>query len=198
VHTRQLTIKGAEDIDAGLAYLRNFIPVFCEQRGFRGVSVSGDREGRIFGVTSQWATQEDLDKSESVLSEARSECHKVTGGVMRVESFELTTDAIARRPKPGNPVLVARVSMDPACVDGQISRFEREILPTIAARKGFSCLRLMANRREGRCVLGAVWQNARALARYMDSMVEERDFALMQGVRIDEISPREILLIEVD
>jgi heme-degrading monooxygenase HmoA len=198
VYTRQLTIKGAEDIDAGLAYLRAFVPVFSEQHGFRGVSVSADRDGGIFGVTSQWASEEALEKSECVLSEARSECHKVTGGEMTVEKFELTTDAIARVPVPGNPVLVARVSMDPACIDGQISRFEREILPAIAAQRGFSCLRLMANRREGRCVLGTVWQNAHALARYMDSMVEQRDFALMLGVQIDEISPREILLIEVD
>ena len=197
MYTRQLTVKDAQDIDAGLAYLRAFIPVFTEQHGFRGVSVSADREGGIFGVTSQWASEEDLDKSESVLSEARHECYRVTGGVMTVEKFELTTDAVARVPVPGNPVLVARVSMDPAVVDAHISRFEREILPAIAGQKGFSCLRLMANREEGRCVLGSVWQNPRALKRHLDSMMEQRDPALAQGVRIDEISPREILLIEV-
>jgi len=185
-------------MDAGLELLRDYLPVLAEQRGFRGVSVTADREAGLWGVSSQWASELDLDASDSTVGKPRAEALERAGGVHTTEIFEQTTDAVARRPKPGDLVLLARFSMDPASVDTHISRFEREILPVVAAQKGFSALRLMANRKEGRCVLGSVWQNACALRRHMDSMMEERDLALTQGVRIDEISPSEILLIEVD
>lgn len=198
MHTRHVTVRGAQDIDAGLIYLNEVLPLLSEQHGFRGVSVSADREAGLFGVTSQWATREDLDASESTLGKARDEGLKLIGGVMTVETFELTTDVIARVPAPGNPVIVARVSMDPDSVDGQITRFETELLPAIQAQRGFCCLRLMASRQEGRIVLGMVWQDRPALESYMASMEGPREIALTQGVRIDEISHREILLIEVD
>jgi heme-degrading monooxygenase HmoA len=198
VHVRHVTVRQAQDIDAGLDYLVDFLPVLSQQHGFRGVSVSADREGGLFGVTSQWATEEDLEASDSALGKARDEGLKIVGGVMTIETFELTTDAIARVPTPGNPVIVARVSMDPDSIERQITRFENELLPAIRAQRGFGCLRLMANRKEGRIVLGMVWQDRPALENYMASMEGPRKIALTQGVRIDEISHREILLIEVD
>jgi hypothetical protein len=88
--------------------------------------------------------------------------------------------------------------MDPASVNGQIERFERELMPAIAAQQGFSCLRLMANPKVGCCVLGVVWQDASSLKKHMEAVKNEREIALMQGVRIDEVSPRQILLINID
>ena len=198
MHSRYITIREAKDIDAGIEFLREFIPIHTAQPGFNGVTVTADREGGLLGLATHWATHHDLDASYCVLSEARNEQLRVTGGVMTVETFEVTTDAIARSPAPGNPVIVTRVSMDPSGVDFQITRFERELMPAIAARRGFSCSRLMANRTAGSLVLGVVWQDASALKKHMEAVKSEREIAEAQGVRIDEVSAREILLINID
>ena len=198
VYTRQTTIRQAHDIDGSLAYWRDHFPFLSAQHGFRGLTISADREGSLIALTSNWATKEDLDASETAVANRRGEQLRITGGLMTVEAFELATEAIARPPLPGNLLVVTRASMDPACVHGQIARFERELMPAITARCGFSFLRLLTNRDLGSLVLGIVWQDALSLKKHMEAAKREREVAYMQGVRIDEVSSRQILFVHVD
>jgi len=192
------TIRQAQDIDGSLDYWRDNFPFLSEQHGFRGLTISADREGSLIALTTNWATKKDLDTSDVAVGPRRGEQLEITGGVMTVETFELATEAITRPPLPGNLLIVTRVSIDPACVHSQIARFERELLPAITARRGFSFLRLLANRDLGSLVLGVVWQDSLSFKKHTEAAEGERKIAKMQGVRIDEISSRQILFVHVD
>jgi heme-degrading monooxygenase HmoA len=197
VHVRQATFRGARNIDAGVAYIRDeVIPMMIAQHGFRGVSVSADREGEVLGALSMWASEEDLESSDGALDKARDGAVKIVGGVMTVETYEQTTEAMARLPVAGNALVVTRMTVHPSSIDDYIASFERNLLPTIEAQPGFCAIRTMVNRRYGRCVVGIVWEDRRALDEYMVSMPGVREIALDRGVRFDELSLREIVLFE--
>jgi heme-degrading monooxygenase HmoA len=197
VHVRQVTFRGAKNIDVGVAYIRDDVhPMMSAQHGFRGISVSADREGEVLGAITIWASEEDLESSDSALDKARDGAVKIVGGVMTVETFEQTTEAIARLPVAGNAVIVTRMTVVPSTIDDQIAFFERDLLPIIEAQPGFCAMRTMVNRRYGRCVVSIVWENRRTLDAYMTSMPGVRPLAQERGVRFDEMSLRDIVLFE--
>jgi heme-degrading monooxygenase HmoA len=197
VHVRQVTFRGARNIDAGVAYIRDeVLPMMSAQHGFRGISVSADRNGEVLGALSMWASEDDLDASESALDKARDGGVKIVGGVMTVETYEQTTEAIARLPVVGNALVVTRMTVHPDAIDEQVAFFERDLLPTIEAQPGFCAMRTMVNRGYGRCVVGIVWVDHRSLDAFMVSMPGVREIALQRGVRFDEVSYRDIVLFE--
>jgi heme-degrading monooxygenase HmoA len=197
VHVRQVTFRGARNIDAGVAYIRDEgHPMMSAQHGFRGISVSADREGELLGALTMWASEDDLEASDSALDKARDGAVKIVGGVMTVETYEQTTEAMARLPVPGNALVVTRMTVHPSSIDDQVAFFERDLLPIIEAQPGFCAMRTMVNRRYGRCVVGIVWENRRILDGYMVSMPGIREIAQERGIRFDEQSLREILLFE--
>jgi heme-degrading monooxygenase HmoA len=197
VHIRQVTFRGARNIDAGVDYLRHdVLPTISAQHGFRGISCSADREGGVLGTLTMWATEEDLDASDSALDKARDGAIKIVGGVMTVEGYEQTTEAIVRVPVAGNAIVITRMTVHPSTIDEQVAFFERDLVPTIEAQPGFCAMRTMVNRRYGRCVVGIVWDDRRNLEAYMTSMPGARDVAQSRGIRFDELSYREIVLFE--
>jgi heme-degrading monooxygenase HmoA len=197
VHVRQVTFRGARNIDAGVAYIRESVhAMMSAQHGFRGISVSADREGELLAALTMWASEEDLNASDSALDKARDGAVKIIGGVMTVETYEQTTEAIARAPSVGNTLVVTRMTVHPSKIDEQIAFFERDLLPTIEAQPGFCAMRTMVNRRYGRCVVGIVFENRRTLDAYLNSMPGIRQIAQERGVRFDELSFREIVLFE--
>jgi hypothetical protein len=197
VYVRQVTFRGARNIDAGVAYIRDdAFPMMSAQHGFRGISVSADYEGEVLGALTMWATEADLDASDGALDKARDGAVKIVGGVMTVENYEQTTEAMSRLPVPGNALVVTRLTVQPSSLDDQVAFFERELLPTIEAHPGFCAMRTLVNRRYGRCIVGIVWTDRRTLDAFMVSMPGVRDVALRRGIRFDEQSVREIVLFE--
>jgi hypothetical protein len=197
VYVRQLTFRGATKIDAGLAYLRDeLLPILNEQHGFRGVSVNADPEGGVLAVSLMWAAEADLLAGDSALDKAWVCAVKIVGGVLTVETYEQTTEAIARAPSTGNALVVTRMTMHPSLIDDQVAFFERDLLPVIEAQPGFCAMRTMVNRQYGRCVVGIVWVDRRALDAYMVSMPGVRGIAQERGIRFDELSYRDIVLFE--
>ena len=74
MHTRVVSFEGAKDIDAGIKLTREkVVPLLKDQKGFRGLSASADRAGRVFSVLSLWDTAADRDATESVLAPVRAE-----------------------------------------------------------------------------------------------------------------------------
>jgi hypothetical protein len=197
VHVRQLTFRGATDVDAAVTYVRErVVPVLNEQHGFRGVSVSADPENGVLAVLLMWAAEEDLQAGDSATDKAWGGAVKVVGEVVTVETYEQTTEAIARAPVAGNVLVVTRLTVDPSSIDDQVAFFERDVLPVIEAQPGFCSMRTMVNRCYGRCVVGIVWQDRRSLDAYLVSMPEMRDIARERGIRFDELSARDIVLFE--
>jgi len=194
VHVREVTFRGARNIDAGVAYIREDLhPMMGAQHGFRGISVSADRDGELLAALTMWASEEDLNASDGAVDKARDGAVKIIGGVMTVETYEQTTEAISRAPVAGNTVVVTRMTVHPSIIDDQVAFFERDLLPTIEAQPGFCAMRSMVNRRHGRCVVNIVFENGRTLDAFLNSMPGVRQIAQERGARFDEMSFREIV-----
>ena len=75
------TVTGAKNIDAGVAFLRDkVVPELKGQKGFRGLTASGNRSTGDFGILGLWETLEDLKASDSAVSKLRQESVAVIGG----------------------------------------------------------------------------------------------------------------------
>src|SRR6185437_15746938 len=148
--TRIVTFTGASDIDAGVRYLQDTAaPLLHGQNGFRGVTASADRSGAVLSVLSLWATEADRDASESSVIKARDEGQRVTGGDFAVERFEELLLEVVRPPAVGCSLLLQRISMDPARIDGNLAYFRQDVLPLIKSNAGFCAVRNMINRQTG-------------------------------------------------
>ena len=93
------TITGAENIDAGVAYLQDkVIPELAGQKGFRGLTASGNRSTAEFGILGLWDTRQALEASDSVASKLRQEAMKTVGGQVSVTIMEqMVAEVVAPR-----------------------------------------------------------------------------------------------------
>ena len=150
MYTRLVSFTGATNIDAGVDYLRDeVLPVLNAQRGYRGVTASGDRAAGVLHILSLWETEEDRGASDSALGKAREEAIKIVGGALEIENFEQVVEAISKRPSPGCHLNVVRVRMDPASIDANVEWFKDMIAPQISSQPGFCSLRNMVDRQTG-------------------------------------------------
>lgn len=199
MHTRVVTFTGAKDIDAGVAMVREtVVPLLSEQRGYRGLTTSADREGGVFAVLSLWDTAEDRDATETMLAKTRQDAVEIVGGTLSVETFEEVASEIGDPPPgPGSALAVTRISMDPGKVDDNIAFFKSEIVPRIRASEGFQGLRNMINRATGEGVVGTAWSDEAARKRATDEALSRRGEAEARGVTFGEMSFREILFADL-
>jgi len=197
MYNRVITFRGASNIDAGVAHIRdNVAPLLRQQNGFRGLIASADREAGLVGALSLWATEVDRDASDSALAKTREEGLKIIGGQMSVEMFEEVLVDATRLPGVGDSLLIRRVSMDPAKVDENAEFFEREILPQIKAEPGFVAVRQMINRSTGDSLVGTVWTDAESMRAAAES-AERRQSQAAGRVTFGEQSSRTILFIDM-
>lgn len=197
--TRIVTFTGTSNIDAGLRYLQDTVaPLLREQKGFRGVTASADRPGRVLGVLSLWETEADRDASDSMLDNARKEGQRLIGGEITVEHFEELLAEIDKLPMVGCSLLVRRVSMNPAKVDENLGFFRQEVLPRMRARAGFCAARTMMNRQTGEGLAGSVWADRAALDAWLEvAETTRRQQAEARGVNFGEVSKREIVFADM-
>jgi heme-degrading monooxygenase HmoA len=198
MHTRLATWREATDIDGGIAYLRDTaLPMFKQQRGYRGLSASADRSGRTFAVLSIWDTEADRDASASAMGKARDEASKIIGGTARVENLEEVAAEVVQPPRPGAALAVTPIKMDPAKIDDNIAFFKKEVVPEVKASPGFCALRNMIDRATGAGYVGMIWADRPALDRQADARAKtRREAASSRGVTFGEIEYREIVLID--
>jgi heme-degrading monooxygenase HmoA len=198
MYSRVVTFTGAQDIDAGVAFVREKVaPVLHEQHGFRGLTVSVDRSAGLVGVLSVWESEADRDASESAMVKAREEGHAVIGGTMTVEMFEEMVIDVVEAPKVGSPLLVRRVTMDPAKVEQNVEFFKREVLPQIKANPGFCAARNMIDRQTGSGIVGTVWADTASLEAAAAAAETRRGQAAQHGVNLGEQSRREIVFLDM-
>lgn len=198
MHTRVLTFTGAKNIDDGVAFIRETaVPVLGEQKGFRGVTASADRDGGVLGVLSLWETEADRDASFGPLAGLRQQGLDVVGGELTVESFEQLVEEVASPPTAVPALMVTRISMDPAKVDENLGVFKSEILPRIKAAPGFRALRNMIDRKTGRGAVGSVWADQDAMKNAAAEGQARRDEGRARGVSFDGDSFREIVFADM-
>ena len=198
MHTRVLTFTGAKNIDDGVALAREkALPVLQQLNGYRGMSVSADRDGGVLGILSLWETEADRDASLAPLAEVRQEALDTVGGDLKVESFEELVEEAASPPTPGSALMVTRISMDPTKIDENLGFFKSEIVPRIKAAPGFRALRNMIDRKTGRGIVGSVWADQDAMKNAAAEAQARRDEGRARGVRFEEDSYREIVFADM-
>jgi len=198
MHNRVVTFNGAKNIDEGVAFVRDTVDTtLSQQKGFRGITVSADRAGGVFGVLTVWETEADRDASEGTSAKMRDQGLEIIGGKMVVETFEETVAEIKSPPVAGSPLTVTRISMDPAKVEGNTAFFKSDVLPRIVASPGFCAVRHMINRQSGKGLVGTVWASETARATAADDAKSRRGEATERGVTFDDITFREIIFADL-
>jgi heme-degrading monooxygenase HmoA len=189
-----LTFKGATDIDGGVAYLREeAVPILNSQRGYRGVTASGNRSTNVFGILSLWETEADRAASDSALGKARDEAVKIVGGGLTIEQFEQLVAEVVKPITPGCALFVNRISMEPSKIEENLAFFKSDVLPVITSQPGFCGLRNMIDRATGKGAVGSVWETHDALDAFASTQPERRKIAESRGVRFDEQERRDVL-----
>lgn len=198
MHTRVLTFTGAKNIDAGVDFLRQkVVPVLNDQKGYRGITASADRSGGVLGILSLWETQADREASDSALAKARQEAIDIVGGELTVETFEQLLAEVDAPPGPGSALMVTRISMDPAKIDGNFAFFKSDVLPRFKANAGFQSVRNMINRETGHGLVGTVWANQDAMKAAAAEALGRRQEGIARGVSFGDVSYREILFSDL-
>jgi heme-degrading monooxygenase HmoA len=198
MYNRVLTFTGAKNIDDGLEFVRdNAVPILQEQKGYRGVTASADRDGGVLGVLSMWETEADRDASFGPLAELRQQGLDLVGGELTVESFEQLVEEMASPPTVGSALMVTRISMDPAKIDENLGFFKSEVVPRITAAPGFLALRNMMDRKTGRGLVGSAWADESAMKNAAAQGQARRDEGRARGVNFDEDSYREIVFADM-
>jgi heme-degrading monooxygenase HmoA len=199
MYTRLTTWTNATNIEGGLDYMRDTaIPLFHQQRGYRGVSASVDRPAGTVVVLSFWDTEADRDASDSVLGKARDEASEIIGGTVRVEKLEAFVSEVEMPPAPGSALMVTPFSMDPAMVDENLAWFNTEVVPQMRAAPGFCSVRNLGDRSTGRGYVGTVWTDRAAMEYQAEGARARRQTASdTRGITFGEITYREIVLVDI-
>ena len=195
MYVRITQVTGATDIDRGIAVLRDqVVPELQHQKGYRGLSASGDRSAGRVTVLSMWDTAADLEASESSADKVRSDAMKVMGGQARVERYEQTVwETGAAPPAPGAKLHIRHISMDPELVDDNLIYFRQTVLPRMKATPGFIGVRQLIDRTTGEGRVGTLWADGDAMEASQQQFEQRRAEAVERGVRFGEEEVLEVL-----
>jgi heme-degrading monooxygenase HmoA len=198
MYARVLTFSGVNDIDAGVRFMRETAqPIVRSQRGYQGMTASADRSAGTLGVLSLWETEADRDASESALGKTREEARGLLGAQLTVATMEELAVELSRPPEVGSPLMLTRISMDPARIDGNVEFFKREVVPQIKASPGFRALRNMMNRQTGEGMVGTIWDDQQTMQAAATDALARREEAGRRGVSFVDTSYREVVFIDV-
>lgn len=196
MYARVLTYSGVDDFDAAVRYIQETaLPVVSSQRGYQGMTASADRAGRILGTLSLWATEADLDASDSALAKTREEARTLLAEGMKVETFELKVADMRRPPEVGCALMITWVSMDPAIVDETLAHYRSEIVPIVTAAPGFRTLRNMVNPETGAALVGVVFDDESTMRAFAEGALARRPEAEARGITFLDTSYRDIVLV---
>jgi heme-degrading monooxygenase HmoA len=200
VHVRITIVNEATNVDGGIEYMKNdVIPGLRQQKGYRGISISGDRAGGVMNILAQWETQADMDATESATDKARQEAVNVTGGKFTVERYEqLVSDTQAPGPSVGSKLHIREIKMDPAKVDENLEFFKQVIVPEFKNSQGFLAVRNLMNRATGEGRVGTIWADEASLRAQLAQTEQRRARAAERGVQFGHDRLAEVLFLALE
>jgi heme-degrading monooxygenase HmoA len=195
MHARISIVTDATDIERGLGFIRDqVLPDLQQQRGFRGLSASGDRSSGVVNVLSMWDSEADLDASESTADKARSDAVRLMGGQVSVERYEQILSEVGETlPRPGAKLQIRHIKMDPATIDENLEFFRQNVLPEIKSTPGFLGVRLLTNRSTGEGRVGTIWADEESLQVARERSEQRRARASDRGVEFGEEQSFEVI-----
>jgi heme-degrading monooxygenase HmoA len=194
MHVRITTISGAKNIDAGLGFIKtDAVPHLQQQKGYRGITVSGNRAESTVSILTQWETQADLDASESAVEKVRGEAVDVIGGTMAVERYEQLLTVVNTPPHVGAKLHIREISMSPSKIDENLEFFKQVIVPELSGAEGFLALRNLMDRATGNGRVGTLWADESSLQAQLAKTEERRTRAADRGVTFGQDRFAEVL-----
>jgi heme-degrading monooxygenase HmoA len=196
MHVRMTQSEGITDFDKTAAMLAdNVVPALQEQKGFKGLSASANRDTGAVGIISMWDTQADLEASAAAASAQRDDTVAALGGkVTGVRSLELVVvDIGSQPPGPGCVVVITAASMDPATVDQNLEFFKAHVLPGAQQAPSYRALRNMLDRAKGESTVGIVFGDRASAEAWVNQDSARRDMAKAHGVELSVPEIREII-----
>lgn len=196
MYVRVTTAEGVKNFDAGIALLRDeIVPQLEQQRGFRGLSLSGDRQSGQVSVLTVWETQSDLDASQGAAEKFRADALAALGaGAPTVQTFEETVSEVGPvPPAPGSRLQVRQTKMRPERVEENLAFFKATVLPEITSTPGFQAVRQLINRTTGEGAVGTVWADEASLRAAEARSEARRAGATDRGIVFGDVAYREIL-----
>jgi heme-degrading monooxygenase HmoA len=199
MHARITTVTRASDIDGGVVLLRDqVLPQMQQQKGFRGLSVAGDRAGGVVTVLSLWDSQADLEASERAANKARDDAVAVLGGQVDVERYEQNVCEVSDiRPGPGAKLHIRHIKVDPHRIDDNLDFFRERVVPDMKTRRGFLAVRHLIDRTTGEGRVGSVWTDESSLTASLARSEEQRAAAKDRGVHFGDDRVLEVLYTTV-
>jgi heme-degrading monooxygenase HmoA len=198
MQVRAVTFTGATNIDEGVAFVRDqVLPILVSQKGYRGMTTSADRADGVIGIITLWETVEDLDASDGALAQSRVDGANIVGGTVSVDNYEQVVLEVVSPLAVGSALSVSPMSMSPEKVDENIDYFKSSSLPDMLATPGVLSIRNMVNRETGNAIVGVVWANHDALAAGAGAAASRRAAAAERGIEFDDVSIREVLLMDL-
>lgn len=195
MHCRVTTITGASNIDAGLEYLKSeAVPRLRQQKGYRGLTASGNRSSGTMSVLTQWDSEADMDASESAIDKVREDWANVTGGEMTVARYEQLVREMKTQPSIGSKLHIREIKMDPSRIDENLEFFRQTIVPEFMNANGFMSVRQMMNRSTGEGVVGTIWADDATLQAQLAQTEQRRSRAAERGVTFGQDRTAEVLL----
>jgi hypothetical protein len=198
MQVRVVTFTGAANIDEGVTFVRDqVLPILISQKGYRGMTTSADRANGVFGIITLWETVEDRDASDGALTQSRVDGSNIVGGTVSVDNYEQVVLEVVSPLAVGSALSVSPMSMSPEKVDENIDYFKSSSLPDMLATPGVLSIRNMVNRETGNAIVGVVWANYDALAAAAGAAASRRAAAAERGIEFDDVSIREVLLMDL-
>ena len=198
MQVRTVTFTGATNIDEGVAFVRDqVLPILVSQKGYRGMITSADRANGVIGIITLWETVEDRDASDGALTQSRGDGSNIVGGTVSVDNYEQVVLEVVSPLAVGSALSVSPMSMSPEKVDENIDYFKSSSLPDMLATPGVLSIRNMVNRETGNAIVGVVWANYDALAAGAGAAASRRAAAAERGIEFDDVSIREVLLMDL-
>ena len=194
MYVRLTTVKDVERFDAVARVLQEkAVPDLIGQRGFQGLTASGDRESRVVGIVSTWTTLEDLQASESVVTKLRETAVAEMGGSATVQVLEQVYGEFKERPAAGALLRIVNITTKPEQIDDLIERFRSVVLPSMQAEPGYVGGRFMVDRSAGRAIAGTIWADKASVQVDNERLSQRRADAAKDGIELSEPTYREVL-----
>lgn len=199
MHVRITVVTGATNFDAGLDFVKtDAIPALRQQKGYRGLSASGDRASGTLNILTQWDTEADMDASESGIEKVRRDAVDKTGGTMTVERYEQLVAEMKTPPTPGAKLHIREIKMDPSKIDENVEFFKQVIVPEFMNSTGFLSVRNLMNRSTGEGRVGTIWADEASLQAQLAQTEQRRARAQERGVTFGQDRIAELLFTALD
>jgi len=196
MHVRLTMGEGITDVDKAVATLAdNVVPALKEQKGFRGLNASVDRQAGVIGIISAWESEADMAASAATADAQRKDFVALLGGtITEVRSFELAVfDQAATPPGAGAVVVITEAKMDPGQVEDNLEFFRANVLADAQKASGYRALRNMVDRDKGESVSGIVFADRASAEAWVAAAGPRRQAAADRGIQLSPQPPREVV-----